>query len=363
VYRQKSFYFCPVIVLAGRDFSGCRNAMFKRFIAVAAAVSMAPAFAAELGWVTDFEAAKSQAAAEHKDLLIDFTGSDWCVWCQKLDKEVFSQDAFAKVKEKYVLVQLDYPRDKTKLSGFLQTQNEGLMKTYPIKGYPTVLLCDATGAPYAMNGYEEGGPDKYVTHLEELQGHKAARDEAFAKAAQAEGVEKAKILNGALNALDLGDKIATSYYMSVAAEIRTADPKDETGFIAKENDRVRLEAFLHEVAFRHTNVEATQKYIAEVLADPKTTGEFRQMVHGHQAASYAYAKRFPEAIQVLQDAVKEDPEGSQTKELQDFIGILEKQQAKEAEAAKTAAEAKPAEDAKPADAAPAAAEEEKKAGE
>jgi len=50
-----------------------------------------PGRAAELAWQTDFNQAAQQAAQEHKYVLLDFTGSDWCPWCIKMDKEVFNQ--------------------------------------------------------------------------------------------------------------------------------------------------------------------------------------------------------------------------------------------------------------------------------
>ena len=46
----------------------------------------ASASAAGEGWMTDFEAAQVKAKAENKPMLLDFTGSDWCGWCIKLDK-------------------------------------------------------------------------------------------------------------------------------------------------------------------------------------------------------------------------------------------------------------------------------------
>ena len=53
------------------------------------------------GWSNDYAASCKQAAEAKKDLLIDFTGSDWCGWCIKLNKEVFSHDEFkAGVKDK-----------------------------------------------------------------------------------------------------------------------------------------------------------------------------------------------------------------------------------------------------------------------
>jgi len=60
------------------------------------ATTVAPA--AE-GWLEDFAAAKAQAAKEGKDLFIDFTGSDWCGWCIRLDKEVLLTPEFKDLSE------------------------------------------------------------------------------------------------------------------------------------------------------------------------------------------------------------------------------------------------------------------------
>ena len=53
----------------------------------------AAAFAAS-GWDDDYQKALAQAKAEKKMVLLNFTGSDWCGWCIKLDKEVFSKAEF-----------------------------------------------------------------------------------------------------------------------------------------------------------------------------------------------------------------------------------------------------------------------------
>ncbi|MDB6077453.1 MAG: thioredoxin family protein, partial [Akkermansiaceae bacterium] len=155
--------------------------LFAALSAVTLTLGSAFGTAAE-GWITDLDAAKKQAAAEKKDILIDFTGSDWCIWCKRLDGEVFSKDEFKKgVKDKFVLVSLDYPQDKEKagVSEEMAKKNAELAKTFAIKGYPTILLVDSEGKPFAATGYQEGGPDKYVTHLDELRAKKATSDEAF----------------------------------------------------------------------------------------------------------------------------------------------------------------------------------------
>ena len=84
----------------------------------------APAGDAE--WLDDFEAAKAKAEKDGKDLLLDFTGSDWCSWCGKLKEEVFNTEAFQKEAPKhFVLVELDFPRQK-KLAEKVKQQNEKL---------------------------------------------------------------------------------------------------------------------------------------------------------------------------------------------------------------------------------------------
>src|SRR5690606_39049977 len=65
-------------------------------------------------WITDWEAARATAGEQGKDLLIDFTGSDWCIWCQRLSAEVFEQEQFVETAPKdFVLVELDFPNDKS----------------------------------------------------------------------------------------------------------------------------------------------------------------------------------------------------------------------------------------------------------
>jgi thioredoxin-related protein len=77
--------------------------------------------------------------------LLDFTGSDWCGYCIKLDEEVFSKPSFKKfAKENLVLVELDYPRGKN-LPKKTKEQNDSLKSKYGISGYPTIILLDSDG--------------------------------------------------------------------------------------------------------------------------------------------------------------------------------------------------------------------------
>jgi thioredoxin-related protein len=141
----------------------------KKWLTVLAAVAIsAGAFAAE-GWMTDFEKAKAKAKADNKHILIDFSGSDWCGWCIKLDKEVFSKKAFKDyAKDNLVLMLADFPRDKSKLSAEVQKQNDELAKQFSVRGFPTVFILSPDGETVAKTGYQDGGPEAYVEHIKNL---------------------------------------------------------------------------------------------------------------------------------------------------------------------------------------------------
>ncbi len=140
----------------------------KRFIAVLAAslfVHASLSLAAE-GWSDDFQAAMAQAKKENKPVLVDFTGSDWCGWCMKLQKDVFTKPAFKSyAKDNVVLVEADFPQNK-QLSKATQEQNAKLQEKYKVDGYPTLVLLSPDGKELDRNvGYLEGGPDAMIAWI------------------------------------------------------------------------------------------------------------------------------------------------------------------------------------------------------
>ena len=123
-------------------------------------------------WVRDIAKAKAQARTEGKDLLINFTGSDWCGGCLRLDEEVFSTKAFIDAAPKhFVLLFIDFPRSAERKADVLDADaNQVLHDEYRIGGrFPAVVLATADGAPYARTAYEEGGPTAYLKHLADLR--------------------------------------------------------------------------------------------------------------------------------------------------------------------------------------------------
>jgi protein disulfide-isomerase len=119
------------------------------------------------GWKTDYTAALAQAAKENKMVLLDFTGSDWCGWCIKLQKDTFSKPEFKKFAEQsLVLVELDFPREKAQ-SDELKKQNEELAEKFGVQGFPTLVLLDPQGQEAARNvGYLQGGPEAFIQWIE-----------------------------------------------------------------------------------------------------------------------------------------------------------------------------------------------------
>ena len=263
------------------------------------------AFAGGEGWSSDFAAARKEAAKSKKDLLIDFTGSDWCSWCIKLNKEVFSQEPFkAGVKDKFVLVELDYPQNKSKLAAETIKQNEELGKKYAVQGYPTILLTDADGKPFAATGYQAGGPEAYVKHLDELRAKKAARDESFAAAAKASGVDKAKALVAALAAMGLENNMVQEFYGDVAEQIKAADPKDETGFAKAAALKVRLATFQSELGAcaRKSDHDGALALVDKTLKEGGFGTEDTQQIMITRAMIFAQQKKYDEAFKAVDEA-------------------------------------------------------------
>jgi len=118
-----------------------------------------------LNWENNLEQAIEQAKKENKAVLVNFTGSDWCIWCKRLSSEVFQQKAFKDyADESLVLVMLDFPRN-IEQSAETQAYNRNLAQKYGIQGFPTILIFDSQGKMVGQTGYLPGGPEKYVENI------------------------------------------------------------------------------------------------------------------------------------------------------------------------------------------------------
>ena len=122
-----------------------------------------------LVWHTNVKEAMDIAKKEDKPLFLFFTGSDWCGWCIRLQKEVFHTPEFeAWAKEKVVLVELDYPRGKAQTEE-VKMQNMQLQQVFNVQGFPTVWFAQAEQNEGKINfkqlgstGYVAGGSPVWI---------------------------------------------------------------------------------------------------------------------------------------------------------------------------------------------------------
>ena len=125
---------------------------------------------AEGNWLTDYEAAKAKAKSDHKLVLLNFTGSDWCGYCKHMQADIFSKPQFQEYAAKnLVLVELDFPRFKQQ-SDAVRKQNMKLASEYDIEAFPTLIVLSPEGKPvWNSMGYIEGGPESLIAALEKLR--------------------------------------------------------------------------------------------------------------------------------------------------------------------------------------------------
>ena len=125
--------------------------------------------AQELTWHKDMKKAIEISKKENKPLFLFFTGSDWCGWCIRLQKEVFKTPEFIDwAKKNVVLVELDFPRKSTQSDAEKQ-QNMELQQVFAVRGYPTVHFVKAGELNGKTNfeqlgntGYVAGGPTAWL---------------------------------------------------------------------------------------------------------------------------------------------------------------------------------------------------------
>jgi len=121
------------------------------------------------GWETDYEHAKETAKQEHRYILLNFSGSDWCGPCIRMHDEIFESAAFKQIAgNELVLLNADFPRlKKNQLPKEQQKQNEQLADLYNTKGnFPLTVLLTADGKLLKeWVGFPESGAEQFVNEV------------------------------------------------------------------------------------------------------------------------------------------------------------------------------------------------------
>ena len=145
--------------------------LLAKFTGILAMLALTSTLAlAKPGWTEDYEKALAQAKAEKKLVLLDFTGSDWCGWCIKLDKDVFAKPEFEEyAKKNLVLVEADFTSSGKAKSKEFGKQQEAMLKEYKVQGFPTVVVLNSEGKKVGETGYKPS-PAEFIAELEKLKG-------------------------------------------------------------------------------------------------------------------------------------------------------------------------------------------------
>lgn len=123
-------------------------------------------------WKTNFDEAKQTATKENKNILLVFSGSDWCAPCIKLDNLVWKSEAFKLESEKiWVIYKADFPEKKAnQLSAELTENNIKLAEKYNRSGsFPLVILLDKTGKVIGMTGFKNISATEYIELIHSLE--------------------------------------------------------------------------------------------------------------------------------------------------------------------------------------------------
>jgi thioredoxin-related protein len=120
-------------------------------------------------WLGDFSKAQTEAAASHKLIIINFSGSDWCGPCIRLRKEILESEKFNDfASDHLVLVRADFPRQKKNQLNKDQVKlNEALADKYNPDGkFPFTLLVDEHGKVLKeWDGYPDETPDQFIDQI------------------------------------------------------------------------------------------------------------------------------------------------------------------------------------------------------
>ncbi len=223
-------------------------AVVLSMVAGGAPVASASVEEQPLRWVRSLDEGKKLAVAEHKDLFVNFTGLEWCGNCIDLDTEVLSRAEFRAAADDFVLVDLDFPGDREQL-GALQGPYDAWTKQYLIHGFPTVVLTDEAGRPYAyFTGYdEEVDAARFMSQLAAARKAHRLRDQELGAAKQATGAARARKLHAAIDAVaaalgsleECADDPVLTFYHHEVDEIRRLDADNALGLKAIYDVRTR----------------------------------------------------------------------------------------------------------------------------
>lgn len=283
-------------------------------------------------WETDWNKALEKASKSGQPVLVDFTGSDWCPGCIYLRKNIFDTDAFAKYAgdNNFVLVELDFPRTEGKMPPEQLKFHEELMRRYGISVFPSVLMMEGNGAPYAKIVGPSRTVEEYLKKLAAAGETRLKLKEAVAAARALEGKEKLEKL---VQAIKLLPEDLQPYQKELIAEISALDPEDKYGFAGKAEkavtlaaQRLMMEQFYkkHAGPFSAEKIRAGQEEALKMLEKRDLLPPIRLEIAKYVSDGYALERNYPKALEYLNMARDADPESPAAKKLEPWINNMQK---------------------------------------
>jgi protein disulfide-isomerase len=271
--------------------------------------------AGEVSWLTDLGQGRRQAREQGKDLLILFTGTAWCGFCTQLDYEVLDRADFARIANALVLVKLEFPAANELLPPATKEEYIAWRNEFGIVGFPTLFLADFTGRPYAVTGCTGEPVKEYVDRLEALRANRDKRDEALGQAQHAQGLDAARCLDRALDAVVSGidDDYRTPdgsylawFYRAEIDRILAADADDALGLRTKyralldNKQQKRIQALLDQLAA--TRRERGEEAAIELINTELARADSEPVAAQLRVSLVSYlesAQRYPEALETV----------------------------------------------------------------
>lgn len=294
-------------------------------IVLCCAISAADEPRPDLVWLENVEQAVQQARVEHKSVLASFLGPDWDASSRAVREDVLHAPAFAKYAEKhFVCVEIRFPGLRP-LSPERCKYNTDLKNRFQVETYPSLVLLDANGMPYAQ--VDGGGAlldvNAWIGQLQLTFKVKEKLDALMQDAQHSHGMARAALL---AHGMELIPENLQLCYEPLMQEIVKADPEDMLGF-AKKLDRLvrhrdqsaRLDTLRDLVAdqkFKEADV-----MVDEMLASPDLLPEMRQkLLARYQMHRYAVRKKdMRKAYEILKDAYDAAPSSEMAPKLKEQL--------------------------------------------
>jgi Thioredoxin-like len=274
-------------------------------------------------WLTRLDEAERLAVKDGKDLFILFTGTAWCGACIQFESNVLSRPEFVRSTKHFILVKLEFPQSDDDLPPGQRKDFVAWRERYGIRAFPTVLLADVNGRPYAVTGHIGLGAEDYARHLGKLRETRDRRDDALSKAAKARGVEKAQHLNAALTALESafdrsftekqGDMLVR-FYRPEIDQLVDLDPANAAGLREKYRGLLGAESDRGRVAEMHAQFAAAMKEggakAALILVDQELgrakSAELRKRLQVTRLVYLEWRNMYKEALAYATELIKDD---------------------------------------------------------